>query len=602
MFRGIRINILVVFLFVPALFINAQDRITDDKVFVGYGTGRNMRSADNNAIQGLIDQMAEYYSPSYWCAMDYMLEEPADDKSVAKAIINTYLTYIQNNSDRAILNQSSNYQIERTISLSSFEQIIDTRRFKMDDMLKSAINAERTGKIDDALRYYNWGYYLLLSLPNSDKVSLNGENLMDLIPLRIDEILDGIHFSRKSSGSNELILDISYLDKPVTGLDYIYFNGTDWSNIFSARDGVGILVFDSNIPDDIQVKCECNYLVEAHIDKDINALIDVVTGPSFQGDLKTVGEDKPVIADLNNRQSKADTSDNDAFEKESSELGTLTLLSDEESIPFKDRIMKMISAIESGDYHSVDNLFSLDGLDVYEKLISYSKARIVGSLDSLWFMPSNDEVICRSVPMSFYFENNNRYFVENVCFVFNSDTLIDGISFGLDEAAAKDILYQNSWDEYARKILIEFLENYKTAYALKRLDYLKQVFDDDAYIIVGKVTERPPLTADSDVKYINNKYVQEYRRSKAEYLEELERCFKSNEFINIRFADNTIEKAGRGGEVYGIHIKQDYYSTNYGDTGYLFLMVDLNDPKQPIIKVRVWMPERDPDFFGLSNF
>ena len=47
MFRGIRINILVVFLFVPALFINAQDRITDDKVFVGYGTGRNMRSADN---------------------------------------------------------------------------------------------------------------------------------------------------------------------------------------------------------------------------------------------------------------------------------------------------------------------------------------------------------------------------------------------------------------------------------------------------------------------------------------------------------------------------------------------------------------------------
>ena len=104
------------------------------------------------------------------------------------------------------------------------------------------------------------------------------------------------------------------------------------------------------------------------------------------------------------------------------------------------------------------------------------------------------------------------------------------------------------------------------------------------------------------IVHINNKYVQEYRRSKAEYLEELERCFKSNEFINIRFADNTIEKAGRGGEVYGIHIKQDYYSTNYGDNGYLFLMVDLNDPKQPIIKVRVWMPERDPDFFGLSNF
>ncbi len=85
-------------------------------------------------------------------------------------------------------------------------------------------------------------------------------------------------------------------------------------------------------------------------------------------------------------------------------------------------------------------------------------------------------------------------------------------------------------------------------------------------------------------------------------MEQLEACFKSNEFINIRFAENDIVKAGKGGEIYGIQIKQDYYSTNYGDTGYLFLMVDLNDPKQPVITVRVWMPERDPDFSGLPDF
>ena len=85
-------------------------------------------------------------------------------------------------------------------------------------------------------------------------------------------------------------------------------------------------------------------------------------------------------------------------------------------------------------------------------------------------------------------------------------------------------------------------------------------------------------------------------------MEQLEHCFNSNEFINIRFAENDIVKAGKGGEIYGIQIRQDYYSSNYGDTGYLFLMVDLNDPKQPIITVRVWMPERDPDFSGLPDF
>ena len=43
---------------------------------------------------------------------------------------------------------------------------------------------------------------------------------------------------------------------------------------------------------------------------------------------------------------------------------------------------------------------------------------------------------------------------------------------------------------------------------------------------------------------------------------------------------------GAGGETYGIQIKQDYYSSNYGDHGYLFLMVDFNDPENPSIKVR----------------
>ena len=105
-------------------------------------------------------------------------------------------------------------------------------------------------------------------------------------------------------------------------------------------------------------------------------------------------------------------------------------------------------------------------------------------------------------------------------------------------------------------------------------------------------------------EYLNNKYVQYTRQNKEQYMRNLERCFASNEYINIRFANNDIVKAGVGGEVYGIQIKQDYYSTNYGDTGYLFLMVDLNDPKKPIIKVRSWQPERDPNFglIDLSHF
>ena len=195
-------------------------------------------------------------------------------------------------------------------------------------------------------------------------------------------------------------------------------------------------------------------------------------------------------------------------------------------------------------------------------------------------------------------------FVEDVTLTFNAYKKIDCLAFGLDKNSTDDILKHDMWSEYARTVLAEFLENYKTAYALKRLDYIRSIFDDNAVIITGKVTTRMTGTDNANVSLMNNKYVQFTRQNKEQYLRNLERCFDSNEYINIRFANNDIVKAGVGGEVYGIQIKQDYYSTNYGDTGYLFLMVDLNDPKKPIIKVRSWQPERDPNFglVDLSHF
>ena len=60
-----------------------------------------------------------------------------------------------------------------------------------------------------------------------------------------------------------------------------------------------------------------------------------------------------------------------------------------------------------------------------------------------------------------------RNFVEDVVFTFNHDGLIDCIAFGLDRKARTDILGKGVWPIEARQKLMEFLENYKTAYALK---------------------------------------------------------------------------------------------------------------------------------------
>ena len=80
--------------------------------------------------------------------------------------------------------------------------------------------------------------------------------------------------------------------------------------------------------------------------------------------------------------------------------------------------------------------------------------------------------------------------------------------------------------------------------------------------------------------------------------------FRSKEYINIKFEESEIRKARKCGDIYGVQIRQNYYSSNYGDVGYLFLMVDLNNPDTPIIHVRTWQPEKDSTgaVYGLSDF
>ena len=178
----------------------------------------------------------------------------------------------------------------------------------------------------------------------------------------------------------------------------------------------------------------------------------------------------------------------------------------------------------------------------------------------------------------------------------------------MGKTAEDDILNKGVWDEKSRFAIMNFLENYKTAYALKRLDYISSVFDDDAVIITGTVISRAnkavSLENQSQISREGNLIIKKNRQTKDEYLRNLKRCFERNEFVNIRFSNNEVVKLGVGAESYAIQIAQDYYSSTYGDKGYLMLMVDINDPAHPLIKLRTWQPEKDPKFglYGPGDF
>ncbi len=202
--------------------------------------------------------------------------------------------------------------------------------------------------------------------------------------------------------------------------------------------------------------------------------------------------------------------------------------------------MQVEESIRSNQYSSVRELFTEEGWEIYTRLVNYGSAKIVGS-PSYKFLQSGDVTYCRGIQMAFSFSRGVRKsFVEDVVFTFDSDHIISNVAFGLGNTAADDILNKGVWSESARIALMNFLENYKTAYALKRLDYITSIFDDNAVIIVGNVTHVAQSSQSREfgqVTFGGQDIIKRNRYTMDQYLANLKRCFACNEFLKIRFAN-----------------------------------------------------------------
>jgi hypothetical protein len=277
---------------------------------------------------------------------------------------------------------------------------------------------------------------------------------------------------------------------------------------------------------------------------------------------------------------------------------------------YQDAVENVVKSIKSKNSQPVNGYFTSEGFDMYQKLITNGNVTVLDrQFDTLRIMSTANETMVRSIPMLFSFNNNRQKFIEDVVFTFNNENKINSISFSLSKIAIDDILKKPTGfgtleEKYT---LIRFMEDYKTAYSLKRQDYLEAIFDENALIIVGNVVKRtnePVEKVTGMYSGLSNEQVEYIVLSKTEYMNRLKRVFSRNEFINIHFEDNQVRKTQKKDRIYGIQIAQHYYSSSYADKGYLFLMIDMADTTKPKIYVRSWQPEKNPDgsIFGLENF
>mgnify|MGYP007068177117 CR=1 FL=1 len=632
---GIALFVAVLLLCPLSLFAQKITDIKKDAAFLwGEGRAADTRTADSVATDALVKKIAGVVELPY-------------REAVKTALMETYRNDVAGASDFAVSGGRKGTTVLRYIRRDAVGNVFENRRRRIAEMKDIAGTAETKLQMDVALRYLSWAAVLLQSVPG-----FKAEDVAELRSRRV-RILEGmnVRFDRQSVADKEIVeLSFTYRGQPVRNIDYRFFNGREWSGVMSAKDGKGFIeVSPGSRIDDYRILYESDPSHLRHIYREVQAVERAFgaasgtgsgSGASASGGGSALakssgrsakspsgGFDAPDNRGLKHgglergddagcagseasgnyappdavavsridfsavRSKVMDVMSREKFSEAADSTGAVSLAPVLFTSEYEAAVSRICDALKKREYESVRPLFTETGYDIFLRLVAYGNARVL-SHDDLSFYALGDEVWCRGIPMAFSFSGNPRRFVEDIVLTFNKDGLISNLTFSLGAAATSDICSHEGWTEEARLILVDFLENYKTAYSLRRLDYISSIFDDDALIITGRVLRSAGLRNE----YGSNRYVSFTRQNKATYIRNLSRVFASQEYINIQFSDSEVVKLGKGEQLFGIKIRQEYFSTTYSDVGYLFVLVDLSDWQRPVIHVRTWQESPDKDF------
>ena len=577
-----------------ALTVTAQgvDGIKRNSSYLyGEGGGVTLQAAKEAALADLIQKISVTVHSDF-TSKERELNQDGNVTSDAEyqSIIRSYSTATLTNVKTIVLKPEPDASVFLYIAKSEIDRIFESRVAKAKEFVGNADEALKNGQIDDALRYYYWSYCLVKSLryPNEAKIFVDGQerSLLAWLPTRIDDVMGKVKVQSRRTADNTYEITATYDGRPVRSMDYTYYDGVDNSPVYSILDGKGLVELRPGMAmDAVQLKLEYEFRGLSRNDSEVEAVVGAMKPAVYRRAYHRVA--------LDDGASPAESTSTDVNGSMQSplaltDMGTLGTA-----------VMKpVMQALRSGSIEQCRKKFTAEGWEEFSKLMGYGKVTLMDDIH-LDYFADGDCVVCRGLPVSCRF-NRGRVFNEKLSFYIDSNSKqITHVAMGLGREAMNDVVLGHlDWSEKSRTRIVGFLEDYRTAYATKNLEYLDKVFDDNAVIVLGKRLQvAPQLNKEG---YMNNHRVQFTQLTKREFLRNLRRQFQSKDYINLHFSQNRIYQLQKGVERYGIEIKQDYYSSNYGDTGYLTLIFDLTNPDQPVIHVRTWQEQPDPNFGVVS--
>ena len=157
-----------------------------------------------------------------------------------------------------------------------------------------------------------------------------------------------------------------------------------------------------------------------------------------------------------------------------------------------------------------------------------------------------------------------------------------------------------------RQMILDYVEQFRTAYNQKDINFLEQIYSEDALIITGKVITQRHIQND---RMVTSQKIQYNKQSKQQYITNLRRIFQNARYFKVTFDDIEVMRHPVNANFYGVTLHQGWTNNSYHDEGYLFLLWDFTNENAPQIHVRTWQPDKingknlpKDEIFNLSDF
>lgn len=597
----------------------AQAILSNRDILCGESTGITVDKAKEGALADLSHRISAFVTTVERTGFSSTTGEYYDFKTLVTSNVRvTNVQYVTWEADNM-------YVAVAYITKDDFAKGLAERRERINQLIAEGMRQERELNIAGALKYYYWSLQMLDYYKIVTTVDVGGEerDAGAWLPTKITSVLQNIHISlveravTRADNADCVTLGVLYAGKRVSGLDITYFDGFTHATSH-AKNGVATLYF-TNMSSlcEIDLKIGYSYAAEAaKFDPELAVAsaygmrpsfdtYSAVTIPvSYQAGAPSIQVD--VAGALENearRVGTADTTDA-AFaplsgkERRTIDRPTTTVATDSVARYFA--AMKGVEqAIRSGRYSTVSGLFTADGFELFMSMMRSGKVSVVGN-DIAYSVDVTDLLIVgKRIPVAV--KIGRHISNEDIVFRFDRSTgLISSVAYGLTKRAEDDIFRQASWSVGSRYSLLKFMEDYQTAFALKRIDYIRKIFSDSAIIITGVVRVSGGGNGYRDAAELNidplvNISYRHY--TKDQYITKVIRDFAVKRYIQLIFEDCDISLVKTDGlvdnEVLWLEIKQHYISSNYSDVGYLALQLNMR-PDNSQINVRTWTPVKVP--------